>query len=162
MDKKSNRKGKRDKGRKSMNKTNIEYLDYSYNPLSMRCTPISSGCKNCWHLTVADRLAKNPKISIAKRRVYAGKSPPLLNKRELEAPLKRKKPSIIGVQFMGDIALSKISYDDFEKIMFVMADAHWHTFVVLTKRPGRLKLFIKTFGGTNVYKPFRKSPPCQN
>jgi len=128
-----------------MQKTEIEYLTHTWNPIAMRCTPISSGCKNCWHLTVADRLAKNPKISIVKRRVYAGKSPPFLNKRELEAPLKKKKPSIIGVQFMGDIALSKISYDDFEKIMFIIADAFWHTFVVLTKRPRRLKLFIETF-----------------
>ena len=41
-----------------MNKTGIEYLDFTWNPIAMRCTPVSEACANCWHLNVADRLAK--------------------------------------------------------------------------------------------------------
>jgi protein gp37 len=130
-----------------MNKTNIEYLDYTWNPISMRCFPISPGCANCWHLAVADRLAKNPKISIVKRRAYSGKSRYFLDRRELEAPLKRKKPSIIGVQFMGDLFHSKISYETFERIMMVITDAPQHTFIMLTKRPRQMLQFIKNFNG---------------
>ena len=31
-------------------KTHIDYLDATWNPIIMRCTPVSDGCKNCWHL----------------------------------------------------------------------------------------------------------------
>jgi len=132
-----------------MNKTNIEYLDYTWNPISMRCSPISPGCANCWHLAVADRLAKNPKISIVKRRAYSGKSRYFLDQKELEAPLERKKPSIIGVQFMGDLFKWYISYEDHEKIMEVVKAAKQHTFIMLTKRPVRMKQFVETFNSYN-------------
>jgi len=53
-----------------VNKTNIEYLDYTWNPIVMRCTPVSEGCANCWHLATADRLAKNPKVDPELRLIY--------------------------------------------------------------------------------------------
>lgn len=48
-----------------MQKTPIEYLTHTWNPLAMRCTPVSEGCKNCWHLRMADRLAAMPPLSNA-------------------------------------------------------------------------------------------------
>ena len=42
-----------------MNKTDIEYLDYTWNPIAMRCTPVSEGCAHCWHLRMADRLRED-------------------------------------------------------------------------------------------------------
>ena len=39
-----------------MNKTDIEYLDYTWNPLAMRCPRTESpGCLNCWYHTMAAR-----------------------------------------------------------------------------------------------------------
>ncbi|MBW2178750.1 MAG: DUF5131 family protein [Deltaproteobacteria bacterium] len=129
-----------------MNKTNIEYLDYTWNPLVMRCSPISTGCANCWHLVVADRLAVNPTMSRRRQNAYKG-SIPYLAEKELTAPGKRKKPSIVGVQFMGDLFHLTISYKLFEKIMFEIGEAYWHTFIVLTKRPNRMRSFIERYYG---------------
>jgi len=85
-----------------MNKTKIEYLTHTWNPIAMRCSPVSEGCSNCWHLALANRLAKNPMIPEDRQKAYAGGEPVLIEK-ELDAPLNRKKPAIIGVQFMGDL-----------------------------------------------------------
>lgn len=33
--------------RENMNRTKIDYLDWSWNPIAMRCTHVSAGCANC-------------------------------------------------------------------------------------------------------------------
>lgn len=124
-----------------MNKTGIEYLDYTWSPIAMRCTKVSPACDNCWHLRAADRLMNNPKISKAKRRAYAGEDDFVLDDNELAAPLKIKKHSIIGVQFMGDLFHESIKDNWIGRIYGHIAAAHWHKFVVLTKRPKRMKEF---------------------
>lgn len=120
-----------------MNKTKIEYLTHTWNPLAMRCSPISEGCKNCWHLALADRLAKNPKIPRNRREAYAGGEPVLIQK-ELSAPAKLKKPAVIGLQFMGDLFHESVHKDYFLKILLVIRKCPQHTFVILTKRPERM------------------------
>lgn len=86
-----------------MNRTGIEYLDYSWNPLAMRCTKVSAGCKNFWHLRMANRMAKKPNFPPGVQAAYAGECGPLLIESRLDDPAKVKKPSWIGVQFMGDL-----------------------------------------------------------
>ena len=120
-----------------MNKTNIEYLDLSWNPIAMRCTPVGAGCKNCWHLAMADRLAANPSIPEDLREAYAG-GPPVLVESRLDAPLRRKKPARIGTQFMGDLFCADVPDDFIDCVFGVMSIATKHTFVVLTKRPDRI------------------------
>lgn len=122
-----------------MNKTQIEYLDYTWNPITMRCTPISEACVNCWHLKRANMLTKNPKISRLKQRIFAGETCPHLFRSELENPLVRlRKPSIIGVQFMGDLFHESVPFEFIDRIFAEMENAHWHTYIVLTKRPERM------------------------
>ena len=60
-----------------MNKTNIEYLDYTWNPIAMRCTPVSEGCAHCWHLQRCDMFNKNTNFPLEIRNAYAGKGPPI-------------------------------------------------------------------------------------
>lgn len=122
-----------------MNKTSIEYLTHTWNPLAMRCTPVSQGCTNCWHLTMADRLAANPTISAHARMAYAGKCAPLLIQKRLTAPLRRKKPATIGVQFMGDLLHEDVPTHVIRSVLTVVALAPQHTFLILTKRSQRMK-----------------------
>jgi len=117
-----------------MNRTRIEYLDYTWNPISMRCTPVSDGCLNCWHLAMAKRLTKNPLIDRNRQTAYAG-GPFLLDEKELDAPMNLKNPSRIGVQFMGDIFHEHVNPEWMDAIWEVMAACPRHTFMVLTKRP---------------------------
>ena len=120
-----------------MQKTKIEYLTHTWNPIAMRCTPIWEGCKNCWHLAYAKRMAANPKIDPERREAYAGGNPVLIEK-ELEAPLRLRNPSIIGVQFMGDLYHPGVPTDFITMVYEVMAMSQQHQFIVCTKRPERL------------------------
>ena len=100
-----------------MNKTGIEYLDYTWNPIAMRCTPISEGCQKCWHITRAKMLTKNPVISGFAQKGYSGKYRPSFITSRLSGPAKVKKPSRIGVQFMGDLFHDDADHSDIDEII---------------------------------------------
>lgn len=118
-----------------MQRTNIEYLDYTWNPIAMRCSPVSSGCDHCWHLRMAARMAGNPALADDRRRAYRGGKPVLLRE-ELTAPFRLRNPARIGVQFMGDLFHPHVR-DEYRRAVFgVMVAQPQHLFVVLTKRPG--------------------------
>lgn len=122
-----------------MQKTPIEYLDMTWNPIAMRCTPVSAGCDNCWHLRMANRLSAvydGPFGYTKKAEAYAGGSP-FFKTDELAAPLRRKKPAVIGVEFMGDLFHESIPYEWIAAVYGVMAACPQHTFVILTKRAER-------------------------
>lgn len=116
----------------------IGYVDTTYNPLAMRCTPISEACANCWHLSMANRLARNPAIPADQRAAYAG-GPPVMTNR-LNDPMHWRKPQRIAVQFMGDLfhedvpdwALDRI----FDRICY--DGISHHTWIILTKRHERM------------------------
>lgn len=123
-----------------MNRTSIDYLTHSWNPIAMRCTRESPGCANCWHLAMAKRLAANPALPEAERAAYAG-GHPVLRVHELEAPLHLRQPAVIGVQFMGDLFHESVSNEAIQEVFSIMGDeAAWqHKFLLLTKRPERIQ-----------------------
>ena len=132
-----------------MNRTKIDYLTHSWSPIAMRCTPVSAGCKNCWHLAMADRLAANPKLPDDVRAAYAGKGPPVLREDELEAPLRLEKQAVIGVQFMGDLFHADVQLGYIRRIWNVMAKCLRHQFILLTKRPERMHIFAQWLAGAD-------------
>ncbi len=128
-----------------MQRTKIQYLTHTWNPIKMRCTPVSSGCANCWHLAMAKRLENNLMISAPHRAAYRGEGPEL-DQKELEAPLHLKKPARIGVQFMGDLWHGSVEHFTIAKIWSLARKCQRHTFFFLTKRPERLRdwTFVKS------------------
>lgn len=130
-----------------MKKTDIEYLTHTWNPLAMRCTKVSPACDNCWHLRMADRLAETPFISLAKREAYAG-GKVYLDEKELKAPLKVKKPAIIGLQFMGDLFYESNLWPILDEILFIMQRTPQHIYLILTKRIGIAVAYFES----NIYK----------
>lgn len=127
-----------------MQKTSIEYLTHTWNPIAMRCTRISDGCHSCWHLTLADRLAQNPVLNVNERLVLAGQRPFILRERELFAPLHKKKAAVIGVQFMGDLFHETVP-DEFRVDAYsVMLGCDRHTYLILTKRPQEMLRYFRT------------------
>lgn len=128
-----------------MNKTGIEYLTHTWNPLAMRCTRVSPACDHCWHLAMAHRMAKNPKLSQEVRDTMAGKTGPVLLKSRLDEPRRRKIPSAIGVQFMGDLFHKDVSYKWIISIFHTMINlAPQHRYLILTKRPRRMLEYLLT------------------
>lgn len=106
-----------------MNKTSIEYLDYTLNPIAMRCTPVSEGCAHCWHLMTNHRF-----------HIHSG--PPKLREKELTEPMKVKKPPRIGVQFMGDLWHEDVDWIWIDRIFETCRhpEANHHIHIFLTKR----------------------------
>jgi protein gp37 len=128
-----------------MNETGIEYLEYTWNPIAMRCTPVSAGCDNCWHLRTADRHAVNPTLSEEMRGARAG-GPPVLLEKEIEAPLRRRKPTGIGVQLMGDLFHETVHAEWAQLVVAIAAMAPQHQFLFLTKRPERAATVLGELG----------------
>lgn len=124
-----------------MNRTGIEYLDLTWNPIVMRCDRVSEGCKHCWHLEVSNRHALNPRLSKNRRSASEGGTPVFLM-HKLTEPIRRRAPSVVGVQFMGDLFHSRIPRNWIESVLAAMAASYamrkGHVFLVLTKRVGRM------------------------
>jgi len=118
--------------------TGVEYLTATWNPIAMRCTPVSAGCDHCWHQVMAKRFAGMSQFSDEVRAAYAGEGPPVLVERRLEQPLHWTGHQIIGVQFMGDSFHPDVPEEFIWKTFAVMALTPWHTYVVLTKRADRM------------------------
>jgi len=124
----------------------IGYVDCTWNPLAMRCTPVSEACDNCWHLSMAKRLAGNPKIPQEQRAAYAGGKPIVTDRLFLHP--RWRKPKRIAVQFMGDLFCESVPSNYIHKVLSAAHYSPRQTFLFLTKRPQRiLDEFSDTSGG---------------
>lgn len=94
-------------------------------------------------------LAKNPIIPMDVQKCYAGESKPKLIKSRLNGPGKVKKPSMIGVQFMGDLFHESIPDNMIDRVFSTITsdscyplhglfNADKHTYLILTKRIERI------------------------
>jgi protein gp37 len=116
-----------------MQKTKIEYLDYTWNPIAMKCDPVSEGCANCWHLNWVRRFGhKQPTQELVN--AYAGRA--CFWKEFFKPP---RKPSTIGVQYMGDLFHYKVSWNHWFEILKTVGNHPEHIFIILTKRPKEAK-----------------------
>jgi len=112
-----------------MNRTKIEYLDYTWNPIT-GCS--GDGCavrKRCWALAMAKRLRG--------RYGYPKENPfePTFHEDKLDAPLKVKKPSLVGLCFMGDFFDKQVQPSWQTQVYDMVYEAYWHKFLTLTKQP---------------------------
>ena len=113
-----------------MNRTNIEYLDYTWNPVH-GCDPVSSGCRECWARDMSKRLAAMGVKGYDKADPFKVVCMP----NKLNEPVKKKKPAVIGVAFMGDLFHRDVQWNFQYKVFEMMCLSPQHTFIVLTKRP---------------------------
>lgn len=120
-------------------KSKIEWLDggASWNPIT-GCTPISEGCANCYARTMAETRLRGmfgyDKEDPFKVTYHFDK---------LEQPLKWKKPRKIFVCSMGDLFHEDVPTGLILDIFGVITGADQHTFLILTKRPERMKSFME-------------------
>jgi protein gp37 len=59
----------------------------------------------------------------------------------LAQPLHWRKPSVVAVQFMGDLFHERVPFEFIAAVFGVMAACPQHTFLLLTKRPERMARF---------------------
>ncbi len=127
-----------------MQKTTIEWADYSSNPIYVtdnetgqrgwHCVKISTGCRHCY----AERL----NMRFGTRREYQQKNNDQvtwqLNQPELEAIYRLKKPSKIFLGDMSDIFHEDVPKAFIQEIFATMRRAWLHKFQILTKRSQHL------------------------
>ena len=123
--------------------TKIEWAEESWNPVT-GCTAVSEGCENCYARRMAKRLAG--------RYGYPADGPfrVTLHPERLEQPFKWRKPRRIFVCSMGDLFHPDVPFGIVHKIFdYVAVEAGQHVYIVLTKRPERLKQYINEYEDWN-------------
>ncbi|MCX6282373.1 MAG: DUF5131 family protein [Bacteroidetes bacterium] len=116
-----------------MNKTNIEFCDFTWNPI-VGCR---HGCSYCWARGQHDRFYYPEKFEMP--RFYPNR---------LKEPYQRKKPAKIFVCSMADIFSPGVKDEWIHRVLKVVADNPQHTFQFLSKKPARYHDFDFPLGNT--------------
>lgn len=116
-------------------KTRIEWTDATWNPVT-GCTKVSEGCDHCYAETIAHRFAGTP--------AYPNGFAVTLRPERLDQPLRWQRPRRIFVNSMSDLFHKDVPDEYIARVFAVMARATWHTFQVLTKRPGRMRSLLNS------------------
>lgn len=123
-----------------MSETKIEWADRTINPVT-GCTPISPGCNNCYAKRMAKRLAGRygyPNGDGFNVTLHPGRLA------DIEALAKVKKPQRVFVGSMTDLFHPEVPFDFLRRLWADMSNpfVNHHTFMILTKRPGRMLEFF--------------------
>lgn len=114
------------------------------------CTPVQSGCKNCWaQYYAATRGRKQRRYKgLTKNGKWTGEVQ--FHTDLLDQPLHWRKPRCIFVVSMGDLFHPKISEQAIAAVLETICNPSCdkHRFIMLTKRPSRLARF---YSGANIW-----------
>lgn len=128
--------------------TGIEWAEEVWNPI-VGCSLVSPGCTNCYAMTWAARLQhmKLPAYQGVTQRVnghdvWTGQLN--LQASVLHKPLNRKKPTTYFVNSMGDLFHEDVPEAWIDLVFDVMRQCPQHIFLILTKRPERMRRYVMT------------------
>jgi protein gp37 len=113
----------------NMQKTKIEWCDYTWNPV-VGCL---YHCSYCYANRIATRFAGT--------KGFPNGFTPTFHENRLDEPRKLKTPSKIFVSSMGDLFGEWFSDETIQKVLDVARDCPLHTFIFLTKNPARYRKF---------------------
>ena len=121
----------------------MKWWTKSWNPV-VGCTKCSPACENCYAET---RHTQRHKALLAGKKVAECYRKPFgqvqFLPERLENPLHWKTPQRIFVGNMGDLFHEVARSDWRDKIFDIMAQCPQHTFMLLTKRPLRMNLYVQ-------------------
>jgi len=123
-----------------MASTKIQWADKVWNPVT-GCTKVSEGCLNCYAEIWSNRLRHIP----AARGKYRNGFRPMVHQKELAIPYGWKKPCKIFTCSMGDLFHEAIPFTFIAFVMAVIRDCTRHHFMILTKRPERMREFFTEY-----------------
>lgn len=129
-------------------KTKIEWADASWNPIRARrlktgtvgwhCEHVSEGCRNCYAEGVNHRFGTGLDFKPGHRKDIEL----FLDEDMLTQPLRWRKPRRIFVCSMTDLFADFVTDEMIDMVFAVMALCPQHTFMVLTKRPARMRPYL--------------------
>jgi len=114
--------------------TNIPYLDEVWS-VTHGCTKISAGCAHCYAARLSERFPHGGNFGDV-----------LPRESQLDKPLHWRRPRRVGVCFMSDLFHEKVPEEFLDKVFAVMALTPQHTYLLLTKRPERMRAYLCTSG----------------
>jgi protein gp37 len=120
--------------------TKIDWADKVWNPVT-GCTKVSAGCKNCYAERIAKRLWASQYEPMADGRPRKF-TDVVCHKDRLSIPLHWKKPAKIFVNSMSDLFHEDVPLEFVLRMWLMMAQTSNHTYMILTKRPARMSLFV--------------------
>jgi protein gp37 len=133
-----------------MASTNIEWADAVWNPIR-GCTRVSEGCRHCYAERMAARHlpGMDSPLDGAAYAHMTESGPQWTGKVELiedkiMEPLSWRKPRRVFVNSMSDLFHERVEDEWIDRIFAVMALARHHTFMVLTKRPRRMRRWFES------------------
>lgn len=134
-----------------MQKSNIEWTDYTSNPIKYReratgkvvwgCVKVSGGCGHCYAEDLAKRYGKGGPFTVGRM----AELEPFVSEAELKALLSVKKLQAGSKVFVGDMTDIFGAWVPFEmlvRLFAVFARRPDVIFQLLTKRPERMREFI--------------------
>lgn len=140
----------------------IEWCDRTWE-VTAGCTHVSSGCANCYAETlvagrfsgvarrrVEDGLANGSAIDVslevidAQRKRWNGEV--RLLDMNLAQPLSRRAPTVYFVNSRSDLFHERVPFSFIDRVFEVMTMCPQHRFLVLTKRPGRMREYLTSEG----------------
>lgn len=131
--------------------TKIQWCDRTINPIHLIredgshgghwCRKISPGCANCY----AEEQNQSNYFKFASHLKYSGAVPEnlIFNSKVMEFALKLKKPERIFIGSMTDVGGDWVPEDSLDRMFAYMALAR-HTFQILTKRPERMRDYLRS------------------
>lgn len=122
-----------------MANTKIQWCDSVWNPTT-GCSKVSEGCRNCY----AERLW--PRLKAMGNAAYRDRNfnDVACHPERLEQPLEWKKPRRIFVNSMSDLFHEDVPFEFVDRVMNAAYTAKQHVYLVLTKRPERMKLYFES------------------
>jgi len=154
--------------------TKIEWTDETYNPI-VGCSKVSEGCANCYAERMAMRLASMGELSLGRgeRWTFCPQHPEYYGVVEttglgqngwngktalvesvLDKPLHWRKPRRVFVGSMTDIFHPSVP-DEWLNLVWAVMRKSSHYFLLLTKRPERMRDYIKkhvpVFSGHRIW-----------
>lgn len=123
----------------------IEWTEETWNP-TVGCDKISEGCKNCYAITMANRLAHIPNMTAlymdTVTTTAAGKhnwtGVVKVAESNFDKPFRFKKPTTFFVDSMSDLFHKDVPMHVIADVFAIMYLNKHHKFQVLTKRAERL------------------------
>lgn len=132
-------------------KSGISWTDATW-PLIAGCDLESPACTNCYAMNTAAWLERIG-VPLYAGLTHATKAGPVWNGKINIAPehvwtqpLRWKRPRRIFLTSMGDVFHPGVTDETLHRAFAIMAAAHWHTFLVLTKRHERMRSFLSDPG----------------
>lgn len=119
------------------------YRGDTWNPTT-GCTRVSPGCDHCYAFALHDQryVAKRAGKAVSGKQYDLPFSRVQLLEERLTVPLRKRTPTAYFVDSMADLFHEDVPDVYLDRVFGVMAAAYWHVFMVLTKRPERMREYL--------------------